>query len=172
MKSRILCGCLMGLFIVSLASAQRSRANPLDTLLRDSAYVFNRFEEVSTGLPTQIDRWKMPDQLKADEKGALSSVLKNVETEKPALNALLGKPEVSSTDLLDVYTEMVEVTSELQGLASEDGSFGNAESSRELAQLGAKAQVLAAKIGVALRSQISSQQLKLASCSNKAQSNK
>lgn len=165
---KIVCCCLMGLFMANLASAQRSTANDLDTLLRDSAYVFNRFEEVSTGLPTQIDRWEMPDQLKTDEKGALSSVLKNVEAEKPALNALLGKPEVSSTDLLDVYTGLVEVASELQGLASEDGSFGHAESSTELAQLGAKAQVLAAKVGAALRSQMVSQDLKLASCSKKA----
>jgi hypothetical protein len=158
----------MALFMANLASAQHSTANDLDTLLRDSAYVFNRFEEVSTGLPTQIDRWEMPDQLKTDEKGALSSVLRNVEAEKPALNALLGKPEVSSTDLLDVYTGLVEVASELQGLASEDGSFGHAESSTELAQLGAKAQVLAAKVGAALRSQMVSQELKLASCSKKA----
>jgi hypothetical protein len=158
----------MGLFMANLASVQHSTANDLDTLLRDSAYVFNRFEEVSTGLPTQIDRWEMPDQLKTDEKGALSSVLRNVEAEKPALNALLGKPEVSSTDLLDVYTGLVEVASELQGLASEDGSFGHAESSTELAQLGAKAQVLAAKVGAALRSQMVSQELKLASCSKKA----
>ena len=165
---KIVCCCLMGLFMANLASVQHSTANDLDTLLRDSAYVFNRFEEVSTGLPTQIDRWEMPDQLKTDEKGALSSVLKNVEAEKPALNALLGKPEVSSTDLLDVYTGLVEVASELQGLASEDGSFGHAESSTELAQLGAKAQVLAAKVGAALRSQMVSQELKLASCSKKA----
>ncbi len=165
---KIVCCCLMALFMANLASAQHSTANDLDTLLRDSAYVFNRFEEVSTGLPTQIDRWEMPDQLKTDEKGALSSVLRNVEAEKPALNALLGKPEVSSTDLLDVYTGLVEVASELQGLASEDGSFGHAESSTELAQLGAKAQVLAAKVGAALRSQMVSQELKLASCSKKA----
>jgi hypothetical protein len=165
---KIVCCCLMGLFMANLASVQHSTANDLDTLLRDSAYVFNRFEEVSTGLPTQIDRWEMPDQLKTDEKGALSSVLRNVEAEKPALNALLGKPEVSSTDLLDVYTGLVEVASELQGLASEDGSFGHAESSTELAQLGAKAQVLAAKVGAALRSQMVSQELKLASCSKKA----
>jgi hypothetical protein len=52
---------------------------------------------------------------------------------KPALNALLGMPEVSSTDLLDVYTELIEVASELQGLVSEDRSFGHAESSTELA---------------------------------------
>ena len=52
---------------------------------------------------------------------------------KPALNALLGMPEVSSTDLLDVYTELIEVASELQGLVSEDRSFGLAESSTELA---------------------------------------
>jgi len=165
---KIVCCCLMGLFMANLASVQHSTANDLDTLLRDSAYVFNRFEEVSTGLPTQIDRWEMPDQLKTDEKGALSSVLRNVEAEKPALNALLGKPEVSSTDLLDVYTGLVEVASELQGLASEDGSFGHAESSTELVQLGAKAQVLAAKVGAALRSQMVSQELKLASCSKKA----
>jgi hypothetical protein len=165
---KIVSCCLMGLFMANLASAQHSTANDLDTLLRDSAYVFNRFEEVSTGLPTQIDRWEMPDQLKTDEKGALSSVLRNVEAEKPALNALLGKPEVSSTDLLDVYTGLVEVASELQGLASEDGSFGHAESSTELAQLGAKAQVLAAKVGAALRSQMVSQELKLASYSKKA----
>jgi hypothetical protein len=93
-----------------------------------------------------------------------------VDAEKPAINALLGKSEVSSTDLLDVYTEMVEVASELQGSSSEDGYFEDGELSSELAQLGSKAAVLGAKIGVTLRSQIAAQELRLATCSQKTSS--
>ena len=168
MNIKIVCGCLVGLFVPSLALAQHSATNNnLDTLLRDSAYVLNRFEEMSTGLPAHIDRWNAPTHLKTGEKETLSSILNNVEAEKPALNALFGKQQVASTDLLDVYTEMIEVSSELQGLSAEDGSFGDAGLSTDLVQLGAKAQVLAAKIGVVLRSQIASLETKLTSCSQK-----
>jgi hypothetical protein len=172
MKNRIAFVLLMGLLIPNLVNAQQSPASDLNTLLRDSAYVFNRFEEISIGLGVRIDGWKMPDEVKKSEKDALSAILRNVDAEKPAINGLLGKSAVSSTDLLDVYTEMVEVASELQGSSSEDACFGDGELSSELAQLGAKAAVLGAKIGVTLRSQIAAQELRLTTCSQKTSSRK
>ncbi len=167
MKSWIAFAFLMVLCVPNLASAQRS-SDDLNTLLRDSEYVFNRFEEVSPGMSVDIDKWNAPDELKKSAESALSSILRNVEVEKPALDAVLGKTDVSSTDLLDVYAEMVEVASELGSGSEEEAIFGGGESSRELSQLGSKATVLGAKIGVALRLQIADQELKLASCSRKA----
>jgi len=99
-------------------------------------------------------------------------VTRNVEAEKTALNALLGRPKVSSTDLLDVYTEMVEVASELEGEASDSANWGSEKSTTDLAQLGARAQVLAAKIGVTLRAQLMAQEFQLLSCSPKTSSTK
>jgi len=134
--------------------------------------MFNRFEEVSTGVITEIDLSNIPAELKKSRKGALSAVTRNVEAEKTALNALLGRPKVSSTDLLDVYTEMVEVASELEGEASDSANWGSEKSTTDLAQLGARAQVLAAKIGVTLRAQLMAQEFQLLSCSPKTSSTK
>jgi hypothetical protein len=168
MKRRmILFVSVVAFFLPHVATAQDRPPYDLDTVLRDSAYTLNRFEEVSIQLAVQVDRWKMPAELKKREKEALSAVLRNVETEEPALNALLGKPRVSSSDLLDVYTEMVEVASELQGTASDDGFFGDSSMADELARLGSKAQILGAKIEATLKLQIAVQELELASCSQK-----
>jgi hypothetical protein len=173
MKRRmILFASVLGFFIPHLATAQDRPGYDLNTLLRDSAYTFNRFEEVSIALAAQIDLWKMPAELKKTNKEALSLVLRNVEAEKPALNGLLGKPRVSSGDLLDAYTEMVEIASELQGAASDDSSFGDSNMAEELARLGSKAQILGAKIGATLRLQIAAQEQELASCSQKTPSHR
>jgi hypothetical protein len=124
---------------------------------------------MSAGIQTQIDM-NYPDQIKKINKELLSDVLGNVETEKPALNALLGQSKVSSAELLDVYTELVEVASELDGNASND--WVDQKFSIDLAQLGAKARILSARLGVLLRSQIAAQELQLASCTQKAPSHK
>ena len=165
-------GCLLMLIIVALCapvltSAEDRSSNDLNTMLRDASYIFNRFEEVSAGMGAQIDT-NYPVQIRKTSKVALSSVLGNVETEKVALNALLDHTNgVSSADLLDVYTELVEVTSEVVSVSYEISDWGDQKLGIDLAQLGAKGNVLGAKLAVALRSQIAAQELQLTSCSRK-----
>jgi len=160
--------CVSILFIFALSapsftSAQDKASNDLNTLLRDASYVFNRFEEVSAGVRMQIDV-HYPVQLREGTKEALSGTLKSVAKEKPALNAILDHANVSSADLLDVYTEIMEVASELDAEASNNNDWGDEKLAIDLAQLGAKAEVLGAKLGITLRSQIATQELQLASC--------
>jgi hypothetical protein len=168
--------CIPILIIVVLSaspftSAEHRTSNDLNTLLRDASYIFNRFEEMSAGVQREIDT-NYPDQIKKNSKEALSAVLGNVETEKPALNAVLGHSKVSSTELLDVYAELVEVVSELNSDATNVASWGDQKLAMDLAQLGAKATILSARVGITLRSQIAAQELQLASCTQKTSSHK
>jgi hypothetical protein len=103
---------------------------------------------------------------------SLEEEFKSVASYQIAEAVASGKPDISSADLLDVYIEMVEVASELQGLSLEDGIWGGGGFSTEFAQLGAKASVLGAKIGVTLRSQVAGQEVKLAVCSQKPTSDR
>lgn len=162
------------LFILALSappftSAQDKASNDLNTLLRDASYIFNRFEEVSAGVRTQIDM-NYPVEIRKSSTGALTAILENVEREKPALNALLDHAKVSSADLLDVYTELIEVASELDDEATGNVNWGDQKLGTDLAQLAAKARVLGAKLGVTLRSQIATQELQLALCTQKTPS--
>lgn len=82
---------------------------------------------------------------------------------KATLNQLLLKSKVSSTELFDVYSEIMEVAGELQGQASNVANWGDSAKSIELAQLAAKANNLAANIGVVLRRRIETQESQLGS---------
>jgi hypothetical protein len=128
--------CFSILVFVALSAplftaAQDEASHDLNTLLRDASYVFNRFEEVSAGARTQIDSY--PVEIRKSSKGALSGVLRNREGEKPALNALLRHSEVSSADLLDVYTELVEVASELDNESTNNVNWGDPKLGTDLA---------------------------------------
>lgn len=157
---------IMALSAPSVTSAQDRAPNDLNTLLRDASYVFNRFEEMSVGVQAQIET-HYPEQIRKNSKELLLAVMGNVETEKPSLNALLGHSKVSSAELLDVYTELVEVTGQLNLDSTGPGSWGDQKLSLDLAQLGAKANVLSARLGISLRSQIAAQELQLAACTQK-----
>jgi hypothetical protein len=160
---------LLALFAPTLTSAQTKTSSDLDTLLRDSSYVFNRFEEMSGGIAAQIET-NYPVEVRKGSKDALSAIMKNVETEKPSLNALLGHTKVSSVDLLDVYTELVEIASELSSESSTP--WADQKLGMDMTQLNAKVAVLGAKLAGALRSQIAAEQLQLASCMRNTPSHK
>jgi hypothetical protein len=149
-----------------LATAQ-SQERDVRTLLQDSAYVFNRFEEATTGLAIQIDNWSVPESAKKGFKDELSGALRNVRAEKPSLNALLLKGNVSTTDLYDVYSELTEVVMELNDQSSNFANWGDSTKAVELAQLGAKTSSLAANVGVVLRGKIEAQEAQLTACSAK-----
>jgi len=159
---------LLILFVLPLFAAAQSAQRDLKTLLQDAAYVFNRFEETTAGRDAEIDNWSVPASSKMLFKRELSGVAKNVSSEKPRLNALLGKNDVSSTDLFDVYSEVIAVASELFGQSSNYLNWGNDPAKGiELAQLGSKAEMLGADISVILRMKIKAQEAQLATCSNK-----
>lgn len=162
---------IVALSAPSLTSAQDKSSNDLNTLLRDASYVFNRFEEVSSGVEAQMDT-NYPVPIKKASKDALSAVLANVAAEKVALNALLGQSKVPSGDLLDVYIELAEVASELAGLSYEISEWGDRKIGTDLAQMAAKANVLSAHLGVTLRAQIAAQELQLAACTQKIRANR
>lgn len=157
---------LVVLFLLSsqLLSSQDLPPNDLNSLLRDASYVFNRFEEATTGFDGQIDTWQIPDSSKNVFKGALAAALRSVELEKPRLNSMLDKRQVTSVALFDVYDTLMIVTAELDGEGSNFSNWGNGQTALQLAQLGAKARVLGANVGTALRSQVANQESQLASC--------
>lgn len=151
----------------TLCSAQSEKYD-LRTLLHDSAYIFNRFEEATAGLHTEIDDWDVPVSLRKGFKEELSAISRNVEAEKPTLNRLLLKSRVSTVELFDVYSEVSEVASELQGQASNAANWGNSAKAIELADLGAKAGVLAGKLGVNLREKIEAQESQMEACTSRS----
>jgi hypothetical protein len=161
---------LLVLLVCPILAVAQSEERDMRTLLQDSSYVFNRFEETTTGLDFQIDSWNVPASLKTTLKEVLSGRLRSVRAEKRTLNALLLKNEVPSSDLFDVYSEMIEVTSELQDQASNFANWGDSTKATELAQLGSKANILAANIGMVLREKIEKQEAQLATCSGKLSS--
>ena len=156
---------LLALLALPTVACAQSEQYDVTTLLQDSAYVFNRFDEMTTGLDSQIEDWKIPETTKALFKREISSVAKNVNAEKPKLNSLLTKRNVSATELFDVYLEVIEVSGTLAGQSSNAANWGNDSGSAiQLAEIGAKANVLAAKIGFILRSKIKDQETQLESC--------
>jgi hypothetical protein len=147
------------------ALAQRQQPADLNTLLRDASYVLNRYEEVTTGLDSQIDGWSISASTKQSVKGELAATLRAVEAEKPSLNALLGKSRIRSSELFDAYNIVSLVASDLEGASSSFGSWGDTTVAVELAQLGSKASILGTDIGGVLRSQIADRESQLDACS-------
>jgi hypothetical protein len=93
----------------------------------------------------------LPTSTKKIFKDELSATLRNAEAEKPQLNSLLDERRVSSVDLFDVHDTLTSIASELAGQGSHFSNWGNEQTEIQLAQLGAKAGVLGAKIGLVLR---------------------
>jgi hypothetical protein len=161
---------LLVLFVCPALSTTQSEEHDLRTLLQDSAYVFNRFDEVTTGLDTQIDDWNVPATTKVLFKASLSGTLQVVEAEKPTLNELLLKNEVSSTELFDVYSKVKDVASDLEGRATDVSNWGDSAKAMELAELGYKANILAANIEVVLRIKLETQEAQVKLCSKRSSS--
>jgi hypothetical protein len=160
---------LILLFVTQpLASAQAGSGEDLQTLLRDAAYVLNRYEETTTGMDVEIDSWNVEASVRQSSKDEIAAVTKNVDLEKPRLNGLLTKRDIPASDLFDVYQEVTEVGSELNDQSSNFANWGNDPSkSVDIARLAARANVLGAKIGVQLRHKLAEQDVRLNACSGK-----
>ena len=142
---------LLLFFLLVCPALAKAQESDLRTLLQDSAYVFNRYQEATEGLNTQFDNWNVPDTSKRLFKKELAGALRNVASEKPALNALLLKTEVTSTELFDLYSELTELSSEMNGQSSNFSNWGDPTKAMELAQLGSKTGLLGAKLGIVSR---------------------
>jgi hypothetical protein len=177
MKIRLVPIFIAVLLAPQLVSAQAKAPYDLNTQLRDAVYILDRFEEVTTGLDTNIDGCEIPSDRKTIIKGNMSSVLRRVEAETPSLNGLLKRKHASSVDLFDVYTEMFDVAYPLDELSSSfaawgDEKLGEEKTAEELEQLGGKASLVSATIYTLLRPQIAAQESQLGSCGSKGLSAK
>lgn len=80
---------LLFLLVSPILATAQSGERDLRTLLQDSSYVLNRFEEINSGVNTDIDGWKEPESLKTTQRAMYSSVLGGVRDEKRKLSALI-----------------------------------------------------------------------------------
>jgi hypothetical protein len=157
---------IMVFIVVAYPAMAQEQQPDLDTMLRDAAYVLNRYEEATTGYEDEVAKWDVPDSLKRNLKELIEAVRKNVDREKPELNVLLGKKTIPSAELFDVYAELQEIVGALDGESSDSQNFGeNQALALELTKLGAKTRLLAANIGIFLRRQIEDEELRLKVCS-------
>ena len=132
--------------ILCVSSRLSYSQDKLPDLLQDASYVMNRFDEITTGFDVEIQSWTVDDSSKQIFRQELQAVLRNANFEKPRLTALLGKSDVSSADLFDVYSELQSIGAELETQASRASFWGSEARSIELVQLSAKTEMLAAKI--------------------------
>lgn len=153
------------LLFAPIISAAQSEQRDLKTLLQDSAYLFNRYDEITTGMDTEIDDWNVPTSLKTSLKKLLSVSALNLSTEKPKLNALLSKNDLSASELFDVYSEVEDLGGQLSEQSSNFSQFGNDQGKAvELAELSAKAGILGANISYVLQIKIMDLEYQLAAC--------
>lgn len=131
------------------------------TILRDAGYVFNRYEELATGI--DCNSWKVRDSLKETCKGELKAIESNVQSVKTALDRSVGSKNPSLIDLFDVFVELQEVGGHLDDPSSNITDFTD-RNGEEYARAGSKALILAAQLGREIRNQLIAQQVSLEQC--------
>ena len=142
------------------ASAQTEQEKT-KTVLSDAAYILNRYQESVAGLA--VDLWKDPQQVKDKWKEAISVGDKNVEREKMHVGAMLSSQHWTSVDLLDVYSELTDVSISLYNLSGACLD-SDPEKALELTTLGSRSERTAAKLYSHLRSMLTEQQNELLAC--------
>jgi hypothetical protein len=153
--------CLFGLLLFSAPTLQSQQTPTLDTLLGDAAYIFNRYDELSSGV--FCDSWKAPDSLKRTCKDELKLIASNVQSTKPVLIRATRSKSPELIDLFDVLMELNEVAGHLMELSNNVNDFGGVDGTA-YAQAGAKAEVLAAHMGNEIKIRFAIQQARLLRC--------
>ena len=97
---------------VSMSYAQESRPT-LDTMLNDAAYVFNRYEELASGL--NCESWQTTAEIKKQCKSLAVAVGRNVKNIKTTLSRASKAKTPKLVDLFDIYSELQEVATSLDG---------------------------------------------------------
>jgi hypothetical protein len=111
--------------------------------------------------------WNIPQNTKQLFRQELAGSLTNVNQEKPVLNALLLKHEISTIELFDLYSELGELHGEMNDVSSNTADWGDSSTAIQLAQLGAKTSMLIANIESILRTRIEAQEARLETCGSK-----
>jgi hypothetical protein len=102
--------CVVTFFLVSIcAAAQNANPEPmpsLSTLLDDSVYVFNRYDELVSGFSCDA----LPQDLNKQCQFEIDSLKPHVNAVKEALSAARRAKNPSLSDLFNVYRTLMEVS--------------------------------------------------------------
>jgi hypothetical protein len=144
----------------STGKAQRPPASEtLETMLDDARYVFNRYDELATGV--LCDSWRAPSELRKACNENLRLIGRNVQSTKVTLRRASSEKPPKLADLFSVSEELHEVSSHLNDLSSEFGDFTD-QDPRPYAQAAAKAAVLAANLAKEIYSRLKAQEARCA----------
>jgi hypothetical protein len=146
-------------------SAQQE-APTLETMLSDAGYVFNRYEELVTGI--DCDSWNVSDSMKRTCRGELKSIGENVRSVKPILARLSSTKGDNLVALFDVYRELNEVASHLGELSTNVPDFTQNGDGKPYVLASSKTLILAAHLGNEIELRLVNQQSVLARCEPKA----
>jgi hypothetical protein len=127
----------------------------LETMLSDAGYVFNRYEELVTGVG--CNDWNAPDSLKGTCKGELKAIGENVKFAKVVLAKVSSAKNYDLVALFEVYKELNEVAGHLFDLSANIPTFAQRDGV-PYAQAGSKALTLAANMGNEIESRMVIQQ--------------
>lgn len=162
MSSRYEMVLIAGVFLFLLVSAVEAQAPPsLETMMSDAGYVFNRYEELVTGI--DCDSWKVPASLKGTCKNNLKSIEANVQSIKPVLIRTTKSKNPDLVDLFEIFQELNGVANHLGELSSNLSDFTESDGV-PYAQAGSKALILAAHLGNEIKVRLILQQAKLQRC--------
>jgi hypothetical protein len=137
------------------------QAPTIEIMLSDAGYVFNRYEELVTGL--NCDEWNVSDSFKQTCKSEVESIEINVKHAKMILAAITKTGNKDLVGLFEIYKELNEVAGHLSDLGSQLGDFTQRDGV-PYAQAGSKALLLAAKFGEEIESRLVAEQLELKRC--------
>lgn len=122
----------------------------LETMLNDANYVFNRYEELVSRKP--CDRIKV-STLQQRCREIIMASQGNISFGKAALGRASKAKTSSLLDIFDVYVEIQEAAGNLNTFSSEVNQFSD-EDAMPYAETGAKADVLAARLGAYVRTRL------------------
>jgi hypothetical protein len=160
-RKRAMTAVAMGMFLLLAPTLEAQQRPTLETMLDDASYVFNRYDELTTGVI--CDSWKVDDSLKRTCKQELRSIASNVEHVKVVLRRASKSSNPELVDLLDIYSELDEVSGHLYELSNNLDSFTSV-SGVPYSEAAAKANILAANLYLVLRLGLITQSEKVRDC--------
>jgi hypothetical protein len=142
---------LLNLSFAVVAGEAQAGTN-LDVLLNDALYALNRYQELSAGFDCNMYRDK---DLQSSCTRANRVIENNVGSIKLTLIRVSKSQTPADVDLLDIYSELVEVAGRLEDFSASASEFAHEETASTLyAAASDKTNVLAAKLYVELRKRI------------------
>ena len=160
------CANVILLILLSLGpkTLHAQQAPTLETMLSDAGYVFNRYEELVTGL--DCDEWKVSDSFKRTCKSEAEVIERSVKQAKITLLNVTKAKNEDLVGLFEIYKELIEVAGHLSDLGSQLGDFTQRDGV-PYAQAGSKALILAANLGNEIELRLALEQAELKRCQSK-----